>query len=227
MASFINTIDEAMKTLAFNKFKSYFEWGANPVQKNSIEFAPKSIAQRRLADKRSKVPMEFMSLWREPPRFDWARQRSPVTRRGISVAYESGGITDIVTLKAAPATLDYSLYFWSESLDRLAQIAEAYLFWVHTTPGLVVYFGNTYILDLYTKFGELIDESPLDKAYEIGTYYVYKAPIKLDGWIVSQTTAKIILEITMNIYYNMNLDTATPGNSELLATDTIITSDES
>ena len=99
------------------------------------------------------------------------------------------------------------------------QITEAYLFWIHTDPQLRVYFNDTYLMELDTNFGDMIDESPLDQIYEKGTYFVYKAPIRLDGWIVMSATpaVKTILEIIMKVYYSDSLTLATPINSTLLA----------
>lgn len=222
MSSFIKTLDEAMKTLVFNKFATYLSL---TTQATDLEFGPKSIAQRRIAEKRGQSSTEFISIWRNPPHFDWSRQRTPLARRGMLMEYTNGNTTDFTTIKAVPATIDYDVYFWTKDLDKAMQITEAYLFWIHVNPQLSVYFNDKYLMELDMNFGDIVDESPLDQIYEKGVYFVYRAPVRLDGWVVISTTTKTILTIIMSVYYNETLATATPANSELLTTRTITEAD--
>ena len=222
--SFTKTLDEALKALIFLKFKSFLSLS---VQNTGIVFEPKSITQRKIAEKRGVVNMEFMSFWRQPPQFDWKRSRTPVSRSGMLLEYANADRKGIITAKSVPATINYDVYFWTQSLDKLMQITEEYLFWMFDNPQLNIYFNDKYLMEIDLDIGSITDESPLDQVYEKGTYFVYKMPIKMQGWIVVLSTTKTILDIIMRVYYNDNLETATSSNSVLLAEYNITESDES
>ena len=219
--SFVNTLDEAMKTLVFNKFSSYL---GLQYQSSDMVFAPESIAQRMMAEKRGHQQVEFISLWREGlGRLDWQRQRTPVARRGIQLAYDDENQkTAIITAKAVPVNIQYYVYFWSRDLDKLGQIAEKYLFWQHVNPNLLLGYNNTYPMQMGLHFGDVIDISPLSQAYDKGVYFVYKMPIYLEAWILELTLPRTILSIMLDIWYAEGaLSLATTENSDLLASYTI------
>src|SRR3989304_9153700 len=104
MASFIKILDDSIKALVFNKFKSYLDL---TIQSKDLEFAPKSIAQRRISEKRGENKLEFISIWRNPPELDWARQRTPLARQGMILEYQNEDRKDFIVVKAIPAILNY------------------------------------------------------------------------------------------------------------------------
>lgn len=216
MSSYIKFIDTAMKTLVFTKFKDYL---GLTNQTNDLVFAPKSIAMRNIAEKRGAAQIEFFSLWRKNLVFDWERQRSPVGRRGINLQYTDGNKTSIIVAKAVPVTIDYDFMVWSKDLDKVMQVAEAYLFWVHNFPNLVTTYNTLYPLELYMKFVSITDESPLEQAYEKGVYFVYNMPIRLEGWIMTSLSSRTILTVVIQVWYNEDMSTAVTSNSVLLYED--------
>jgi hypothetical protein len=215
MASFIKTLDDAMKVLVFTKFSPYFSLVNSA---SDIVFAPESIAQRQVAEKRGANQLEFISLWRTGIIFDWERQRSPVARRGINLRYtDEDSKESIVTVKAVPAKITYDLYFWSKDLDKVVEATENYVFWQHVNPNLLFSYGDQYPMQMNLHFGSVTDVSPLAQAYEKGIYFVYKMPIVLDGWIFALESTKTILKIVLDIYYTEGeLSTATIDNSTFL-----------
>ena len=121
--SFIQIMDSGIKTLVFDKFKSYL----NITDSNEdLVFYPKEIAQRKVAEKRGEGTVEFISVWRDNLEFDWTRQRSPVARNGIRLQYvDSLTKTQVVTVKAVPATIGYKFWLWSRDLDSIMKAVEA------------------------------------------------------------------------------------------------------
>jgi len=197
MSSFIQTIDNGVKALVFNKFKSYL----NLADLNrDMVFFPLEIAQRKIAEKRGEATVEFMSVWRYGIQFDWNRQRSTLARRGMQMQYvNSSSKSQIVTVKAVPATMNYNFWLWSRDLDLIMQAAEAYLFWVHDHPQLVLYYNGLYEMDMYMKFGPIIDRTNYN-IYEKGQFFVYEFPISLEGWVMTSITTKTILKIILDLY---------------------------
>jgi len=206
MSSFIKTVDDAMKTLVFTKFQT--DMGLT-TQNTDLVFFPKSIAQRTIAEKRGANQAEFISLWRTGIDFDWARQRSPVARRGIMMEYSDGTHTSIVTAKAVPATISYDVWFWSRSLDKVMAAIETYLNWVHINPNLSISFNNLYPMQMDIKFKGVTDESTyLEDQYNKGALFVYKVSFDLEAWIVTLVDFKTILKIYMDVWYSDDITTA-------------------
>ena len=195
--SFIKTLDEAMKTLVFNKFASYFS--LTDIDKD-IVFFPKDIQMRKIAEKRGSDSVEFIGLWRTGIQQDRSRRNSPVARRGISLNYTDAGKSEIVTAKALPVSITYDVWFWSRCLDTIMEATEAYLFWQFNNPNLILNYLDEYPLELDMKFGAIVDESPYSQVYDIGTYYVSRMPISLDGWIFTTFDSKTILKIILKVY---------------------------
>jgi len=219
MASFIKTMDEGMKTLVFAKFQSYFDM---TVERTDLVFAPKQVAQRMLSEKRGANITEFISIWRPNLAFDWTRQRSPLARRGMLLRYDDESTkAAFVNLKAVPITMNYDVYFWSKSLDKIMEATEAYAFWVHTQPQLVLDYNDEFPLEMYMKFGGLVDETDYN-IYDKGTHFVFRAPIELEGWIITSSTPGSILTIYLDVWYNEGPSTAITSESLLLASYTIV-----
>jgi hypothetical protein len=196
--SFIQIMDNGMKTLVFDKFKSYLN--LNDLNRDLV-FFPKEIAQRKVAEKRGEATVEFISVWREGIQFDWQRQRSTVARTGIKMQYvDSLTKTQIVTIKAVPALINYRFWLWSRDLDSIMKAAEAYLFWVHNNPSMVLYYNGLYEMDMYMKFNGGIADQTNYNIYEKGLYFVYEFPITLEGWVLTSINTKTILKIIVDLY---------------------------
>jgi hypothetical protein len=163
-------------------------------------FFPKNIAQRKIAEKRGEGSVEFISLWRTDIGFDWTRQRTPTARNGIELAYTDANKTAIFTAKAVPAKMNYELVFWSKDLDKMTQAIEAYLMWKQVYPNIVLYYNDLYEMNLYMKFGNVVDRSDYN-IYEKGLYFVYSMPIEVEGWILTNFSPKTILSIVVDVYY--------------------------
>jgi len=197
MSSFIQTIDNGVKALVFSKFKSYLN--LNNLNQDMV-FFPFEIAQRKIAEKRGEATVEFMSVWRYGLQFDWSRQRSTLARRGLVMNYvNSSSKSQLVTIKAVPATIDYHFWLWSRNLDSIMQAAESYLFWVHDHPQLVLFYNGLYEMDMYMKFGSAIDRTNYN-IYEKGQYFVYEFSISLEGWVMTSIITKTILKIILDLY---------------------------
>jgi len=199
--SFIKIMDDAAKAMVFAKFKSFLSITDSV---NDIVFAPKEIAQRKIAEKRGNNTVEFISLWRDGIELDWARQNTPIARRGIMMNYgdsSAGGTgTDrIITVKAVPASINYDMWVWSRDLDKIAQVTEEYIKWLHSTPQLILYYNGIYEMNMYLKFGGVKDETNYD-IYNKGLYFVSRFPINLDGWVLTSIDTKTVLQIILDVY---------------------------
>jgi hypothetical protein len=197
MASFIQAMDNGVKTLVFNKFSQYLH--VTDLNRDMV-FYPMEIAQRKIAEKRGEATVEFFSVWRDGIQFDWQRQRSALARSGMNIAYvDSLTKTQIVTIKAVPATINYRFWVWSRTLDWIMECAEAYLFWIHSYPNMRIMYNGMYPMDMYMKFGPIVDRTNYN-VYDKGQYFVYEFPITLDGWILTSVTTKTILKIILDLY---------------------------
>jgi hypothetical protein len=199
VSSFISIIESALKVACFNRFSSFL--GLTDSNKD-IVFFPKSLALRKIAEKRGENTVEFMSLWRaDSMQLDWGRQRTPLARKGVMMQYNSsGGIRgNILTIKAVPIKMSYTLHFWSKDLDKINNALQSYFFWYQDSPNLVLYYGGLFELDLYMKFGPVVDETNYD-IYNVGQYFVSSMPIELEGWILSSFNYPTILKIVLDVY---------------------------
>jgi hypothetical protein len=195
--SFISTMDKGMESLIFSKFSSFLKIDDS---NKDIVFYPERIAQRKIAEKRGEGTVEFISVWRDGIEFDWERQRSTLARRGMTMQYtDSSDRTSIITIKAVPAKISYKFLLWSRDLDWIMHAAEAYMSWIHDTPNLILYYNGVYEMDMYMKFGPIVDKTNYD-IYEKGQYFVYEFPITLEGWVLTSITTKTILTIILDLY---------------------------
>jgi len=216
--SFLKVLDAGMKALALAKFGPAL--GISNLA-NDVVFFPKDVALRTIAEKRGAAEIEFISVWREGMALDWARQRSPVARRGFYLNYvDENSKSAIVNVKAVPVTLDYNIWVWSRTLDKIMQACETYVFWQHLDPNLSLLYNNVYPLAFDLHFGQIVDESTASMQFEKGLYFVSRMPVRIDGWVFTLTTEGTILKVILQLFYNENLSTATPANSQLLATIT-------
>ena len=208
--SFIKTLDDNFKALVFTKFKSDLDL---TTQNTGIVLEPRDVSLRKIAEKRGQNSVEFISVWRESVELDRNRINAPIARRGLSLNYTSGTTTDILTVKAIPAKIKYSIRFWSRSLDKVSDAIETYLFWIHSNPNLIFNYVDLYPLEFdIIPQGIITDESTILTQYNTGLYFVNKAEITLDGWILSASSIKTILQIILNVYLretvnNQNVDT--------------------
>lgn len=219
--SFIKTLDESLKSLVFAKFGPYFN--LDDINKD-IVFFPKDIQLRKISEKRGTDAVEFIGLWRTGIDFDWARNNSPVARRGISLQYTDAGKSEIITAKALPVRLTYNMWFWTRCLETMMEATEAYLFWQFNNPNLIMNYLDTYPLELDLHFGSVVDESPYAQVYEIGTYYVSRMLITLDGWLLTTFNSKTVLTIILKVYLREGI---APSYLDTLVNTFIITSDTS
>ena len=194
--SFTHIIDDAMKTIVFNRFGGFFGLCD---QNKDLVFQPKPIVQRKIAEKRGEDSVEFLSLWRSKITPDWARQRTSVARDGININYTSSAESSIVNIKAVPVIMDYELRFWSKDLNAITYAVESYMKWFQDFPNLVVYYQGLYTMEMYMKFGPWTDETDYD-IYEKGLYYVSSMPIALDGWVMTSITVPTVLKIIVDLY---------------------------
>ena len=211
MSSFIKIIDEALKTTVFEKFKT--DMGLT-TQNTSLVFEPRDVVLRKIAEKRGQNSVEIISLWRE--RFDRALNRENVvlSKKGIPLAYSDGTQSGIWTAKAAPIKIDYSLRFWSRSLEKVTQAAETFIFWKWNTPKLIFNYETDYPLEMNINPElPILDESTIVRQYDIGLYYVSLMNFSVEGWLLTTpSSSKTILTIILKVYTRevvdgTNLDT--------------------
>ena len=215
-SSFIHIIDDALKIAVFQRFDEYF--GLTNI-KNDIVFQPRSIQERKIAEKRGELSVEFIGLWRPHIAPDWSRQRTPLARDGIMLEYTDSNKTSIVTVKAVPAVLDYELRFWSRDLNSLTLATESYIKWMQDFPNLVVYYDDSYEMDFYLRFGDILDETDFN-IYEKGLYYVHMMPIKLEGWVLTSIESKTILTIYLDVFLRQFISGQT---EDILLSEYVIT----
>lgn len=214
--SFVQTIDNTIKTLIYNKFGSYLGLES---QNKDLVFAPQSIAQRKLAEKRGESSVEFISLWRNSIALDWERQNSIIGRNGLSLNYaDSNTKQQIVTVKGVPINIDYDIFLWSKDLDKITQATEAFVQWLHNKPQLVVYYAGQYEMDMYIHLKEIQDVSDYN-IYEKGQYFISKFNMQLDAWALTTISSRTILKIIVDFYLR---EGAVPHQKDTLLNEYVI-----
>lgn len=192
---------------------------------NDSLFYPKEVAMRKMAEKRGRDVVEFFNVWRESFSFDWARQRTPVARNGMYMKFEDATRNNILEAKAVPARLEYNVWFWTKDYDKMQQLNEEYIWWVQEFPNLSLNYNGIYPMEMYMSFGEVVDESSTPVMYDQGLYFVMRAPISLEGWIVRDKDnygnllkVRTLKKIIISIYD----DSAVPPNPQLIAQETLV-----
>jgi len=203
MASFLQAIDLGLRATLFTKFGDILSLAD---VNTGVVYYPKDIALKKIAEKReassrTKSRLEFINCWRKTTAPDWSRMRSSVARRGINIVNTASGTLTGTTIKAIPAKLEYDVWYWSRDKDKLNLITERYLFWQQNDPNIALTYNDVYPLNFDLHFGEIVDESTEIQMHDIGTYYVIKAPVILDGWIfTTPTTSNTIQSIWLEIF---------------------------
>ena len=200
--SFLKYIDYGVRAMVWYKYADLLSLTS---MVNDSAIWPKSVTFRNISEKRGKVQMEFMNIWRSGTKFDWDRQRTSLARGGV---YGQNTSTDASVLKSVPVTLNYDAFFWSKDTDKLNQITERYCFWQHQDPNLNMLFNSIYPCEFDLQFGSVIDESPVESMYDKGVYYVIRCPITVEGWIFTTSPSGLIRTIYLN-GYDATLDTTT------------------
>lgn len=191
--TFIKVVDAALRTRLYYKFKDILSLTS---VSNDTGIFPKEIALRQISEKRGKVEMEFINIWRQRTLFDWKRQQTVIARRGIPVVSSSAGSA---YLKAVPAKLEYKAWFWSKDKDKLNSVTQTYMLWHQDDPNLDLYYNDTYPLELDLHFGDIEDESPIEDMFNRGLYFVISCPITIDSWIFSPDLIGIIETIYLDV----------------------------
>jgi len=212
--SFVKIMDRAVQALIYAKFKTVMN--LTDVNTDSVIW-PRDVAFRKISEKRGRGVVEFFSLWRETMNFDWSRQRTAVARIEQYLAFTDAERTDIRSARAIPATLDYNVWFWTKDYDILQQISEEYMWWRHTDPNLNLNYDDTYPMEMDLHFGEAVDESAVEQMFDRGLYFVLRAPITVDAWLIKDFSVKTIKKIIISVY-----DETVEENPQLLFTETLI-----
>lgn len=192
--SWLKYLDYATRAMVWYKFADILSVTS---MVNDSAIWPKAVAFRNITEKRGKVQMEFMNVWRSGTKFDWDRQRSVLARGGV---YGQTDNVNASALKAVPVTLNYDAFFWSKDTDLLNQITERYCFWQHQDPNLNILFNGLYPCEFDLQFGAVIDESPVESMYDKGLYYVIRCPITVEGWLFTTGSTKTIRTIYLKGY---------------------------
>jgi len=216
--SFIQIMDNTAKAMVFNRFADFFS--LDDINRDLV-FFPKAIAQRKIAEKRGEGTVEFISLWRTGISYDWARNNTAIARKGVYLTYNDDVVKDaIITARAVPAMIEYDLWFWSRDLDKIMKATESYLLWQHDHPNLLLDYNNLYPMEMYLKFGPVIDESTLAEQYDKGLYFVSKMHITMEGWILTLLDSKTVLTIYLDVYMRTGVG---PNWTDVLLDEYVIT----
>ena len=217
MASFIKVIDEGLRTKLYTKFKTIQSFTNI---KDHVLFYPKEIALRKMAERRERTEMEFINFWRVYTKRDVSRQRTPLARSGLNLAFtddtsESGGSsggssnenTGILTTKAVPVTLGYYVWHWSRKKEVLNEVIEEYMFWPFNDPNLTLQYNDTYPVKFDLHFDEeIVDEGTVPDQFQIGEYFVRRAAIEIDGWIFTNVNVGTVKTIVITVWDRDEID---------------------
>ena len=221
--SWTQIVDNAVKLMTFNRFGPIL--GIYDSNKDLV-LAPaeNNVAQRMIAEKRGAgSTVEFISIWNEPVEFDWQRQNEPIGRKGLTVNYTAGSggsNSQIITIKAVPVLMPYKISVWSLYLDKIKLVVESYSKWLYDRPNLKLYYSGLYEMDMYLKFGKIIDSTDYN-IYEKGKYFRYDLPLIVDGWVLTNILYPTILKIVLDVFL---VQGTPPNETNTLVDEYIITS---
>jgi len=210
ITSFMQVIDKGIQAAVFNRFKDILS--ITDMSNDTVLF-PKEIAMRTIAEKRGKAAVEFINLWREVTNYDWALQRTPVSRLGINLEYDDGTKKRIINVKTVPVHLEYGVWWWTKDYDKYNRCAEKYLFWQQENPNLDVNYNaglSNYPLEMDLHFGEVSDESTTPDMFDKGLYFVMHAPVIVDGWVFTDSLVRTVKKVVVTVYDNTYTDTTPP-----------------
>jgi hypothetical protein len=207
--------DVALKSLLYDRFADTIGINITSSKTDNMNQGlfqcPFEIAQREASEKRSTNFLEFMHFYRIGMNPSWDRQRTVLAQRGLWALMDKDADKRLLTnIKAQPVDLLYSVWFWSKSWEKLNLCMENYIFWQQENPKVVVSYDigdDKYPIairpDLH--FGEIVDESTYPEKYEVGTKFIIRMPIKMDGWVFKSTTLKPIRKIRLTVYDKDNV----------------------
>lgn len=189
-----------MLTLVFTKFGSQMNLAS---REKDLLFFPDRIAQRKMAETRSKDTVEFINVWRTGVKYAWDRQRTSVAQTGVTVRPPgSGNAGPLMNFKAVPVDLNYSFWVWTRELDRLQTVTDRFMFWPQRNPTMQLIIPQ--VADpIPTKItpGAVTDVSPVEQQYEMGVYFVYRFDLAVAGWLFEiDGSIPGIAEILVSIY---------------------------
>jgi hypothetical protein len=116
----------------------------------------------------------------------------------------------LTNIKAQPVDLLYNVWFWSKDWEKLNLCMENYIFWQQENPKVLVSYDigdDKYPITIRPDlhFGDIVDESTYPEKYEVGTKFIIRMPIKMDGWVFKSTTLKPIRKIRLTVYDKDNV----------------------
>ena len=196
MTSFLSAIDLAVRTLFYDKFKDILEMTARD---QDVVFTHKDIAERVVSEKRHTVKLEFINIYREPPRKSDTIRSTTAAIEGINMNNASSAGIEREVVRSVPTDLNYSAFFWSTSLDKMQQIAERYLFWQYQLPIFQINY-NDYPLNMFLKLSNLRDLSQPSDKYDKGMKWIYQADFVMSGAVFQTDDVKLIRKIVLSIY---------------------------
>ena len=198
MASIGKEYDEGIKALLFSRFKTILGI-ENLEQKNGIVLAPLEIALREMAERRQENYLDFISVYRSSWGPSWSRQRTPLARRGVWLDQNTH-------VKAQPVDINYDVWFWSKDVDKLYEAMEHYIFWQQDFPKVTLTYADTYEITPDLHFGDVVDESTYGDKYDKGIIFRFRAPVKVDGWILKSESVGIVERIRLTVYDKDDLE---------------------
>lgn len=202
--SFLYSYDAALQQITYTRFGTIL--GINtlgPTQEAAINkgviLCPKAIAKREVAEKRTQIFLEFINIYRSSVNFSWERQRTVVARRGLH-ALRPDGVTE--TIRVDAIDLNYNLWFWSNSLDKINLCVEKYLQWQQDNPKISLTYDEVYMLTPDLIFGAVVDESNIEDMYSTGKVWTFRMPVKIEAWLPKspEEAEKIIQKIRFTMY---------------------------
>ena len=207
--------DAALKSLLYDRFADTIGINITSSKTDNMNQGlfqcPFEIAQREASEKRGTNFLEFMHFYRTGMNPSWDRQRTVLAQRGLWALMDKDADKRLLTnIKAQPVDLLYSVWFWSKNWEKLNLCMEDYIFWQQENPKVEVSYDigdDKYPIairpDLH--FGEIVDESTYPEKYEVGTKFIIRMPIKMDGWVFKSTTLKPIRKIRLTVYDKDNV----------------------
>ncbi len=203
MDSVLYTYDVTMQTLLYTRFSSILGINSELTQADSVNkgvvLCTKGIAEREVAEKRGQVFLEFINTYRTSTAFSWARQNTLIARRGFVYQKAAGGLG---VVKADATDIEYTAWFWSNSLDKVNLCIEKWLQWQHETPKIQLIFNNEFEMNPDIQFIGVADESRIDDVFENGKVWTFRMTARVDGWLPkwSDEAPKVIQKICLTTY---------------------------